>query len=87
VFHARPTISPEVSRWCRSYGRALGGRQLGLTVRVAEMVFFWKNGMEVLRSTKVTAMLPFLFPLTGLGVGAATAGMSLTGASGPAAGL
>jgi hypothetical protein len=52
-----------------------------------EGVFFWKNGMEALRSTKVTAMLPFLFPLTGIGVAAATAGMSLTGASGPAAGL
>jgi ABC-2 type transport system permease protein len=52
-----------------------------------EGVFFWKNGMESLRSTKVTAMLPFLLPLIFLGVTAATAGMSLTGASGPAAGL
>ena len=52
-----------------------------------EGVFFWKNGMEALRSTKVTAMLPFLLPLIVMGVTAATAGMSLTGASGPAAGL
>jgi hypothetical protein len=52
-----------------------------------EGVFFWKNGMETLRSTKVTAMLPFLFPLTAIGVAAATAGMSVTGASGPAAAL
>ena len=43
--------------------------------------------MEALRSTKVTAMLPFLVPLLVMGVGAATAGMSLTGAGGPAAGL
>jgi ABC-2 type transport system permease protein len=52
-----------------------------------EGVFFWKNGMEALRSTRLTAMLPFLVPLAGIGVAAATAGMSLTGASGPAAGL
>jgi hypothetical protein len=52
-----------------------------------EGIFFWKNGIEALRGTKVTAMLPLLIPLIAIGVAASTAGMSLTGASGPAAGL
>jgi ABC-2 type transport system permease protein len=91
VFHAttddrRPEGEPLVA----GHPVAARARAINWPLRPSgstEGVFFWKNGMEALRSTKVTAMLPFLIPLVGIGVAAATAGMSLTGASGSAAGL
>ena len=60
---------PAARRRSRGRGR-VRGRSTGRfdSSGSTEGVFFWKNGMEALRSTRVIAMLPFLVPLLVIGV-------------------
>ncbi|MEO8258306.1 MAG: putative ABC exporter domain-containing protein [Acidobacteriota bacterium] len=90
VFHATTGDQPDEQPVAGGATVAAGARAINWPLRPSgstEGVFFWRNGMAALRSTRIAALLLLLIPLIAIGVAGATAGLSIAGAAGPAAGL